>query len=99
MSLAADFLLLGLTTAIVAPIAKRFVKRRLIRWGPVAFELLDRELPQLFGQYSGAEITAMVRSRLEALTGESWSDADLDQVFELYDPRITADHAINRPNS
>lgn len=96
MSLVADFLLLGLTTAIVAPIAKRVVKRRLIRWGPVAFELLDRELPQLFGQYSGAEITAMVRSRLETLTGESWSDADLDQVFHHYDPRITADRSLQK---
>ena len=88
-----DFVAIGLTAAIVTPIAKRVVKRKLIRWGPAAMELLDRELPHLFGRYSGTEITAMVRTRLETLTGESWSDADLNDVFQLYDPRITADKA------
>ena len=88
-----DFVAIGLTAAIVTPIAKRVVKRRLIRWAPTALELLDRELPHLFGRYSGVEITAMLRTRLETLTGESWSDADLDDVFTLYDPRITADKA------
>lgn len=96
MSLFIDFIILGVTAAIVTPIAKRVVKRRLIRWGPAAMELLDRELPHLFGRYSGVEITAMLRTKLETLTGESWSDADLDDVFQLYDPRITADRSLQQ---
>jgi len=88
-----DFITLGLTAAIVTPIAKRVVKRRLIRWAPTAMDILDREMPQLFGNRSGKELTDMLRTKLEILTGESWSDADLDDLFRLYDPRITADKA------
>lgn len=89
-----DFIAIGLTAAIITPIAKRVVKRRLIRWAPTAMDILDREMPQLFGNRSGQELTDMLRTQLETLTGESWSDSDLDQVFELYDPRITADKAL-----
>lgn len=89
-----DFIAIGLTAAIITPIAKRVVKRRLIRWAPTAMDILDREMPQLFGNRSGQELTDMLRTQLETLTGESWSDSDLDQVFELYDPRITADKSL-----
>lgn len=88
-----DFIALGLTAAIITPIAKRVVKCRLIRWAPSAMEILDREMPQLFGNRSGQELTDMLRTKLETLTGESWSDVDLDNLFLLYDPRITADKA------
>lgn len=91
MSLILDFIALGLTAAIITPIAKRVIKRKLIRWGPAALEILDREIPSMFGRHSGQEIADILRTKLETLTGESWSDSDLDQVFELYDPRITAD--------
>lgn len=89
-----DFIAIGLTAAIITPIAKRVVKRRLIRWAPTAMDILDREMPQLFGNRSGQELTDMLRTKLETLTGESWSDSDLNQVFELYDPRITADKSL-----
>lgn len=88
-----DFIAIGLTAAIITPIAKRVVKRRLIRWAPIAMDILDREMPQLFGNRSGQELTDMLRTKLETLTGESWSDTDLDDLFRLYDPRITADKA------
>lgn len=89
-----DFIALGITAAIITPIAKRVVKRRLIQWAPTAMDILDREMPQLFGNRSGQDLTDMLRTQLETLTGESWSDSDLNQVFELYDPRITADKAL-----
>lgn len=89
-----DFIALGLTAAIITPIAKRVVKRRLIRLAPTAMDILDREMPQLFGNRSGQDLTDMLRTKLETLTGESWSDSDLNQVFELYDPRITADKSL-----
>lgn len=89
-----DFIAIGLTAAIITPIAKRVVKRRLIRLAPTAMDILDREMPQLFGNRSGQELTDMLRTKLETLTGESWSDTDLNQVFELYDPRITADKSL-----
>jgi len=88
-----DFIAIGLIAAIITPIAKRVVKRRLIRWAPIAMDILDREMPQLFGNRSGQDLTDMLRTKLETLTGESWSDTDLDDLFRLYDPRITADKA------
>lgn len=90
LDLAVSVLLLGLTEALLKPIAKRWVQRRLLRHAPAALALLDRQLPQLLGQLNGEQLEAIVRHKLESLTGESWSTADLNQVFALYDPRITA---------
>lgn len=90
--LACSVLLLGLMEALLKPIAKRWVQRRLLRHAPAALALLDRQLPQLFGQLSGEQLEAIVRHKLESLTGESWSDAELNALFALYDPRLTATH-------
>ena len=88
--LSVSFLLLGIVEAVVKPIAKRWVQRRILRSAPAALELLDRQLPQLFGQLNGKQLQDVVRHKLETLTGEQWSDREIDQVFSLYDPRITA---------
>jgi len=90
--LALSFVLLGLLEALVKPLAKRWMQRRLLRYGPAALALLDRQLPQLFGQLDGPQLEAIVRHKLESLTGDTWSHADLDAVFALYDPRLTATH-------
>ena len=92
--LAVSFLLLGLVEALVKPLAKRWMQRRLLRYGPAALALLDRQLPTLFGQLDGPQLEAIVRHKLESLTGESWSDGDLDALFALYDPRFTATHHV-----
>jgi len=94
LDLGVSFVLLGLLEALVKPLAKRWMRRRLLRYGPAALALLDRQLPQLFGQLDGSQLEAIVRHKLESLTGESWSDADLDALFALYDPRLTANHHV-----
>ena len=93
LDLVAAFLLLGLVEALVKPIAKRFVQRRILRVAPLVFEQLDPFLPALLQRCSGAELEQIVRTRLEALTGESWAGEDLSLLFRLFDPRAAADRA------
>lgn len=92
IDLAISFAVLGIAEALVKPIAKRWVQRRVMQHAPAVLALLDRQLPQLFGQLDGEQLQGLVRLKLEDLTGESWSDQEINQIFALYDPRITANH-------
>lgn len=94
MKIAVDLLLafvgLGIVEALIKPIAKRWVQRRLLAAAPAVMELLDRQMPQLLTQFDGAQLEELVRHRLEQATGESWTGKDVEPIFRLYDPRITA---------
>lgn len=90
------FLTMGLTEALVKPIARRFMQRRLMRWAPTLLTFLDRQMPSLLQAYRGAELEQVLRTQLELLTGESWANQSLDPLFRLYDPRITADRLHSR---
>ena len=85
------FLAMGLTEALVKPVAKRWTQRRLMRWAPTLLNFLDHQMPTLLQAYRGAELEQVLRTQLENLTGESWAEQSLDPLFRLYDPRITAD--------
>lgn len=87
------FLMLGFMEAVVKPIAKRFIQRKILKYSPIALEALDKQLPQLLGKYSGAELEQIIKTKLEDLTGETWNKDELDQVFGVFDIRITADRA------
>lgn len=87
------FLVLGLVEAVVKPIAKRFMQRRILRAAPLVLAQLDPYMPALLQQCSGAELEQLVRTKLENLTGESWAGDDLTLFFRLFDPRIAADLA------
>lgn len=91
VSLSIAFLTMGITEALIKPIAKRFMRRRLMRWAPTVLTFLDHQMPSLLQAYRGAELEQVVRTQLEKLTGESWAEEDLSPLFQLYDPRITAD--------
>ena len=91
------FLALGLTEAVIKPLAKRWTQRRLMRWAPTLFNFLDHQMPSLLKAYRGAELEQVLRSQLEKLTGENLADQSLDPLFRLYDPRITADRLHSRP--
>jgi hypothetical protein len=93
IDLAAAFLLLGLIEAVIKPIAKRFVQRRILRVAPLVFAQLDPYLPALLQHCNGAQLEQIVRTKLEALTGESWAGEDLGLLFRLFDPRLAADRA------
>jgi hypothetical protein len=91
IDIAIAFLLLGFTEAVIKPIAKQWVMKKIVKYTPAVFEILDKQMPELLKAYNGKQLEQVVRTKLETLTGESWSDRDIDQVFKLYDPRITAD--------
>lgn len=91
IDLTLGFLTLGFIEAVIKPIAKRFVQRRILSAAPAVFDLLDRQMPQLVTQLDGDQLTAIVRHKLETLTGETWSTPEVETIFSLYDPRITAD--------
>lgn len=85
------FLTLGFIEAVIKPIAKRFVQRKVLKYSPILLEYLDKQMPQLLGRYSGAELEQIVNAKLEELTGETWNKSELDQVFGIFDIRVTAD--------
>ncbi len=96
LDLAVAFLALGVIEALVKPLARRFVQRRILAVAPVLFRQLDPLLPALLERCSGAELELVVRQKLEALTGESWATDDLGPLFALFDPREAADHALGQ---
>jgi len=97
LDLLVAFLLLGLMEALLKPLAKRFMQRRILQVAPLVFSQLDPYMPALLQQCSGAQLEQLVRTKLETLTGESWASDDLSLLFRLYDPRCTADRIAPLP--
>ena len=96
LDLAVAFLALGALEAVVKPLARQFVQRRILRAAPLLFRQLDPLLPGLLQSCSGAELEQVVRQKLEVLTGESWVSEDLGPLFALFDPRAAADNALGQ---
>lgn len=88
-----SFLLIGLQEAVVKPIAKSFFKRKIIKYAPIAMRFLDQEMLGMLAQIDGAQMENSLIEQLEFLTGESWKKSEINELFSLYDPRITADKA------
>ena len=94
-SLLIAFLTLGITEAIIKPIAKRVVQRRILKAAPVILREVDLRLPELLTLPTGAALESRVRSIAEEVTGESWAEADLGPLFTMFDLR----RAVSRPES
>jgi hypothetical protein len=91
INIASAFLLLGIVEAVIKPVAKRFTQRKLLRFTPHVLRALDHQLPELLQTGNGQTLDNYVRLRFEALTGESWANANLAPFWEAFDPRATAD--------
>ena len=85
------FLLLGFVEALVKPIAKQFVQRRIVNAAGLLLPVLDPLMPEMMAKHNGAQLEQIARTKLEVLTGESWTHEDMNEIFRLYDPRINAD--------
>ena len=85
------FVLLGLVEAVVKPLAKRWIQRRILRAAPVILREVDRRLPELLTLPTGAALESRVRSIAEEVTGESWATDDLGPLFTMFDLRKAAD--------
>lgn len=81
------FVGIGLTEAVVKPIAKRFVQRRILGAAPTVLRAIDARLPELLALPTGEALEARVRLIAEEVTGESWAEDDLGPLFELFDLR------------
>jgi hypothetical protein len=87
LDLAIAFAMLGITEAVVKPLAKRWVQRRILRAAPAILRAIDARLPELLALPTGEALEAQVRSIAEQVTGESWATDDLGPLFELFDLR------------
>ena len=85
------FVLLGLVEAVVKPVAKRWIQRRILRAAPVILREVDRRLPELLTLPTGAALESRVRTIAEEVTGESWATDDLGPLFTMFDLRKAAD--------
>lgn len=85
------FVSIGVREALVKPIATRFVKRKILKYAPAAMQFLDEQMPRMLVQSSSDGINELLRSRLQSVTGEEWGDKEINEMFRIYDPRITAD--------
>ena len=94
-SLLIAFLTLGITEAVIKPVAKRWIQRRILRAAPVILREVDRRLPELLTLPTGAALESRVRSIAEDVTGESWATDDLRPLFTMFDLR----RAVTRPES
>lgn len=83
-------LALGVVEAVLKPIAKLWVQRRVLAWAPLLLERLDPLLPQWLAECDGAELELRVRELAEEITGEDWSRVDLAPLWQLFDPRRCA---------
>jgi hypothetical protein len=88
------FILLGVQEAIIKPIAKTLIKRKIIKYAPAAMQYLDERVPAAFSRYNSKEMSYQLKARLESITGESWKDNEINEMFKIYDPRITADKCL-----
>jgi hypothetical protein len=93
-SFALAFLLLGVQEALIKPIAKTLLKRKIIKHAPAAMQFLDEKMPGAFSRYNARDLNTQLKERLESITGESWGEKEVDEMFKIYDPRITANKCI-----
>lgn len=95
LDLAIAFAMLGITEAVVKPLAKRWVQRRILRAAPAILRAIDASLPELLAQPTGTALEVQARSIAEEMTGEFWAEADLGPLFTMFDLR----RAVTRPES
>lgn len=88
---AIGFISIGVQEVVIKPIATRFIKKKILKYAPAAMQFLDEQMPRMIVQNSSEGINELLRSRLESITGEKWGDKEMNEMFEIYDPRITAD--------
>jgi hypothetical protein len=93
LDLTLAFLLLGVVEAVVKPIAKTYAKRRIVKVLPLVLDWMDDHIYELVdnGDKGPEQLELLVRGKLESLTGESWEDENIDEVFSAFDLRKTFD--------
>lgn len=79
-------IVIGLTEAVIKPLAKAAIDRPLRRALPYVYERLDDEMPTLLRTASPEIMTAEIASTIAQATGNPATARQIDQVVALYSP-------------
>jgi hypothetical protein len=80
------FLILGLTEAVIKPLAKGAIDRPLRKALPYVYERLDNEMPVLLRTADPEVMTAEIAATIAHATGNPATARQIEQVVSLYSP-------------
>lgn len=80
------FLRMGLTEAVIKPLAKAVIDRSLRQALPYIYERLDDEMPTLLRTADPEVMTAEIAASIAQATGNPATARQIDQVVALYSP-------------
>ena len=80
------FLVLGITEALIKPLAKAAIDRPLRKALPYVYERLDNEMPTLLRTANPEVMAAEIASSIAQATGNPATARQIDQVVALYSP-------------
>lgn len=90
------FLVMGITEAIIKPLATAAIERPLKRALPYIYERLDDEMPTLLRTADPEVMTAEIASTIAQATGNPATARQIDQVVALYSPIKAAIRNVTR---
>jgi len=80
------FVVMGLTEAVIKPLAKSMIDRPLRRALPYVYEHLDNEMPTLLRHTTPETMAAEIGATIARATGNPATARQIEQVAQLYDP-------------
>lgn len=80
------FAVMGLTEAVIKPLAKAMIDRPLRRALPYVYEQLDSEMPTLLRTATPEVMAAEIGAQIARATGNPATARQIEQVAQLYDP-------------
>ena len=80
------FLVMGLTEAVIKPLAKAAIDRPLRRALPNIYDRLDNEMPTLLRTADPEMMAAEIAASIAQATGNPATARQIQQVVDLYSP-------------
>jgi hypothetical protein len=80
------FLVMGLTEAVIKPLAKAVIDRPLRKALPYVYARLDDEMPTLLRTANPEVMTAEIAASIAQATGNPSTARQIEQVVALYSP-------------
>lgn len=80
------FVVMGITEAVIKPLAKSMIDRPLRRALPYVYEQLDNEMPTLLRTTTPEVMAAEIGASIARATGNPATARQIEQVAQLYDP-------------
>lgn len=80
------FIAIGITEAVIKPLAKAAIDRPLKRALPYVYDRLDTEMPTLLRTADPEVMTAEIAASIAQATGNPATARQIEQVVALYSP-------------